>query len=67
MKISDALLYAIHKNNNTLTSYELLNFMKQLQKYKMIEVSKNDGISFSLTEKGMDRLTGIGLVNYKED
>lgn len=67
MKISDALLYIIYKNNNTMTSYELLNFMKQLQKYEMIEISEDDGISFSLTEKGLDKLVGIGLVKNKED
>lgn len=64
MKISDALLYIIYKNNNTLTSYELLNFMKQLHKYEMLEVNENDGISFSLTEKGIERLIGIGLIEH---
>lgn len=62
MRISDALLYTIHKNNNKMTSYDLLNYIKQLQKYKMIEVN-DDGISFSLTDKGLDRLVSSGLVN----
>lgn len=61
MKISDALLYAIHKNGNTMTSYDLLNYIKQLQQYDMLEVNE-DGVSFSLTEKGVSRLVGSGLV-----
>lgn len=62
MKISDALLYIIHKNNNKMTSYDLLDFIKQLQKYEMLEVNEEDGVSFSLTEKGMDRLASCGLI-----
>ena len=62
MKISDSLLYVIHKNNNKLTSYDLLNYIKQLQKYDVIEVNE-DGVSFSVTEKGVERLANIGLVN----
>ena len=61
MKISDALLYTIHKNNNKMTSYDLLNYIKQLQKYNMIKVNE-DGISFTLTEKGSERLISIGLI-----
>lgn len=60
MKISDALLYAIHKNNNKMTSYDLLHYIKQLQKYNMLEVNK-DGVSFSLTDKGINRLIDRNL------
>lgn len=62
MKISDALLYTIHKNNNKMTSYDLLNYIKQLQQYDMIEVSEDDGVSFSLTDKGLSRLASCSLV-----
>lgn len=62
MKISDALLYAIHKNNNKMTSYDPLNYIKQLQQYEMLDVNE-DGISFSLTEKGLSRLVGCKLIN----
>lgn len=62
MKISDALLYTIHKNNNKMTSYDLLNYIKQLQKYKMLKVNE-DGMSFALTDKGSERLISIGLVD----
>lgn len=61
MKISDALLYAIHKNGNTMTSYDLLNYIKQLQQYEMLEVNE-DSFSFSLTEKGVGRLVGNGII-----
>ena len=61
MRISDALLYAIYKNDNKMTSYDLLNYIKQLEKYEVIKVNE-DGISFTLTDKGSERLVGIGLV-----
>ena len=61
MRISDALLYTIYKNNNKMTSYDLLNYIKQLEKYEMLEVNE-DGISFTLTNKGSERLISIGLI-----
>ena len=61
MKISDAILYTIHKNDNKMTSYDLLNYIRQLEKYEMIKVNE-DGISFTLTDKGSERLISIGLV-----
>lgn len=62
MKISDALLYTIYKNNNKMTSADLLNYMKQLLEYEMIEINK-DGMSFSLSDKGISRVSSI--INYK--
>lgn len=62
MKISDALLYAIHKNGNTMTSYDLLNYIKQLQQYDMLEVNE-DGVSFSLTENGLNVLKSKKLIS----
>lgn len=62
MKISDALLYAIHKNGNTMTSYDLLNYIKQLQQYDMLDVNE-DGVSFGLTEKGLNVLKSKKLIS----
>lgn len=63
MKISDALLYIIYKNNNRMTSYDLLNFIKQLLKYEVIEVNEDDKVSFSLTEKGLNVLKSIKVAS----
>lgn len=62
MKISDALLYVIHKNNNKMTSYDLLNYIKQLLLYDMLEVNE-DGVSFSLTDKGLNVLKSKKLIS----
>ena len=61
MKISDALLYIIHKNGNKMTSYDLLDYIKRLKYYNMLEVDK-DGISFRLTEKGVEKLIESSLL-----
>ena len=61
VKISDALLYTIHKNNNRITTAELLQYMKILKQYKMIQVNK-DSVSVSLTDAGKERLEKIKLI-----
>lgn len=62
IKISDALLYTIYKNGGKMTNIELLNFIKKLNNYKMLKINK-DGFSYSLTERGRDRLEKIELIN----
>lgn len=61
MKLSDALMYAIYKNNNRMTSAELLNYIKRLKHYDMVEVN-DDGVSFRLSDKAIARLRDIGLL-----
>lgn len=61
IKISDALLYAVYKNNNRMDSTDLLKYMKQLKQYDMLRVNK-DLISFSLTDKAIERLEKINLI-----
>ena len=61
IKISDALLYAVYKNNNRMDSTDLLKYMKQLKQYDMLRVNR-DLISFSLTDKAIERLEKIKLI-----
>lgn len=65
MKISDALLYIIYKHNknrhNKITMPDLASYMKELLRYDMLEVGE-DGLSFDLSEKGLSRLVGSGLL-----
>ena len=70
MKISDTLLYIIYKHNenrhNKITMPDLAGYMKELLRYDMLDVGE-DGLSFDLGEKGLDRLVGSGLLDkYKE-
>ena len=41
MKISDAILYIIYKNNNKMTSYDLLNYVKRLNGYGVIKINND--------------------------
>ena len=69
MKISTALLYIIYKHNenrhNKITMPDLANYVKKLLGYDVLEVGE-DGLSFDLGEKGLDRLMSSGLLGkYK--
>ena len=65
MKISTALLYIIYKHNenrhNRITMPDLARYVKELLRYNMLEVG-DDGLSFGLSEKGLSRLVGSGLL-----
>lgn len=65
MKISTALLYIIYKHNknrhNKMTMPDMAGYIKQLLGYDMLEVG-DDGLSFSLSEKGMSKLVSSGLL-----
>lgn len=65
MKISDALLYIIYKHNenrrNKITMPDLAGYIKDLLRYDMLEIGE-DGLSFDLGEKGLDRLMSSGLL-----
>ena len=69
MKISDALLYIIYKHNenrhNKITMPDLANYIKELLRYDMLEVSEG-GLSFDLSGKGLDRLVSSGLLGKRD-
>ena len=69
MKISTALLYIIYRHNENrhskITMPDLANYMKELLRYDMLEVG-DDGLSFDLSEKGLNRLVNSGSLNKEE-
>lgn len=61
MKISDALLYIVYKNNNKITTAELLQYTKLLVKYDLLSIGE-DRVSCELTDKGLEKLKQSNLI-----